>query len=45
MRRSSRLHVDGWSFLQSVVEERDRAGPRHFGTLTKKLGLSAPGAR
>ncbi|WP_146226578.1 hypothetical protein [Aneurinibacillus soli] len=24
---------------------RDRAGPRHFGTLTKKLRLSAPGAR
>ncbi|WP_146226579.1 hypothetical protein [Aneurinibacillus soli] len=24
---------------------RDRAGPRHFGTLTEKLGLSAPGAR
>ncbi|WP_258365600.1 hypothetical protein [Aneurinibacillus soli] len=23
-------------FLQSVVEERDRAGPRHFGTLTEK---------
>ncbi|WP_231956222.1 hypothetical protein [Aneurinibacillus soli] len=28
-----------------VVEERDRVGPRHFGTLTKKLRLSAPGAR
>ncbi|WP_146226587.1 hypothetical protein [Aneurinibacillus soli] len=27
------------------MEERDRAGPRHFGTLTEKLGLSAPGAR
>ncbi|WP_231956051.1 hypothetical protein [Aneurinibacillus soli] len=28
-----------------MVEEQDRAGPRHFGTLTEKLGLSAPGAR
>ncbi|WP_157737797.1 hypothetical protein [Aneurinibacillus soli] len=28
-----------------MVEERDRAGPRHFGTLTGKLGPSAPGAR
>ncbi|WP_231955983.1 hypothetical protein [Aneurinibacillus soli] len=27
------------------MKERDRAGPRHFGTLTKKLGLFAPGAR
>ncbi|WP_146226632.1 hypothetical protein [Aneurinibacillus soli] len=27
-----------------MVEERDRAWPRHFGTLTEKLGLSAPGA-
>ncbi|WP_157737958.1 hypothetical protein [Aneurinibacillus soli] len=28
-----------------MVEERDRVGPRHFGTLTEKWGLSAPGAR
>ncbi|WP_157737875.1 hypothetical protein [Aneurinibacillus soli] len=28
-----------------MVEEQDRAGPRHFGTLTKKWELSAPGAR
>ncbi|WP_269459504.1 hypothetical protein [Aneurinibacillus soli] len=24
---------------------RGRVGPRHFGTLTKKLRLSAPGAK
>ncbi|BAU28636.1 hypothetical protein DFP93_105130 [Aneurinibacillus soli] len=28
-----------------MVEEWDRTEPRHFGTLTKKLGLSAPSAR
>ncbi|WP_146226622.1 hypothetical protein [Aneurinibacillus soli] len=28
-----------------MVEELDRAGPRHFGTLAEKLGLSAPGAK
>ncbi|WP_231956126.1 hypothetical protein [Aneurinibacillus soli] len=28
-----------------MVKERDRAGPRHLGTLAKKRALSAPGAR
>ncbi|WP_146226636.1 hypothetical protein [Aneurinibacillus soli] len=28
-----------------MVEERDRAEPRHFGTLATEWGLSAPGAR
>ncbi|WP_146226611.1 hypothetical protein [Aneurinibacillus soli] len=28
-----------------MEEEWDRAGPRHFGTLTEKWRLSAPGAR
>ncbi|WP_181419274.1 hypothetical protein [Aneurinibacillus soli] len=27
-----------------MVEDRDRAGPRHFGTLATEWGLSAPGA-
>ncbi|WP_146226664.1 hypothetical protein [Aneurinibacillus soli] len=42
-----RIYVQpfGVDFPQRIVKERDRAGPRHFGTLTKKLGLSAPGAR
>ncbi|WP_157737967.1 hypothetical protein [Aneurinibacillus soli] len=35
----------GGGFLQRVVEERDRAGPRHFGTLAKEWELSALGAR
>ncbi|WP_146226667.1 hypothetical protein [Aneurinibacillus soli] len=28
-----------------MVEERERARPRHFGTLTEKWELSASGAR
>ncbi|WP_146226559.1 hypothetical protein [Aneurinibacillus soli] len=28
-----------------MVEKRDWAGPRHFGTLATKWGLSAQGAR
>ncbi|WP_269459507.1 hypothetical protein [Aneurinibacillus soli] len=35
----------GVGFLQSMVKERDRAGPRHFGTLATEYGLSTPGTR
>ncbi|WP_146226631.1 hypothetical protein [Aneurinibacillus soli] len=32
-------------YRQRVVGKRYRAGPRHFGTLTGKYRLSAPGAK